>query len=133
MSPSATNGQPWDHDDRLRLPRWFEARRHLPKKQIELEFERDFDHRRKYSGIYAVWYQQNGNKRKRALRYKGKPSKSQAASHCQPTLASDCTQSSFCFTSSDGCPSAARYVSDAFQERHRRIHNSTKGVSIKTI
>ncbi|KAI3113535.1 hypothetical protein CBS147330_9855 [Penicillium roqueforti] len=50
----ATNGQPWDHDDKSRLPGWFEPRRHLPKKQIELEFERDFDHRRKYSGIYAI-------------------------------------------------------------------------------
>jgi uracil-DNA glycosylase len=36
MSPSATNGQVWDHYDKVRLPRWFEARRNLPKKQIEL-------------------------------------------------------------------------------------------------
>ncbi|KAJ9480721.1 hypothetical protein VN97_g12809 [Penicillium thymicola] len=102
----ATNGQPWDHDDKIRLPGWFEPRRHLPKKQIELEFKRDFDHRRKYSGIYAIWYQQEGKKRKKALRHKGNPSNPCAAKRCQLTVASDCNRTSLGSTSSNSSQSA---------------------------
>ncbi|KAJ6019421.1 hypothetical protein N7522_001488 [Penicillium canescens] len=92
------NGKTWDPYHKDIVPKWFEARKHLPKKQIELEFERDFGHRRKHSSIYAVWYQKKGkekSKRKKALRRQGKPSFPHDTSHYQMTETSDCNESSF--------------------------------------
>ncbi|KAJ6027469.1 uncharacterized protein N7446_003938 [Penicillium canescens] len=98
----ANNGKAWDPYDKDRVPKWFETRKHLPKKQIELEFERDFGHRRKHSSIYAVWYQKKGkekSKRKKALRRQGKPSIPHDISHYQTTRTSDCNESSLGSTS----------------------------------
>jgi hypothetical protein len=102
MSPSANNGKAWDPYVKDLVPKWFEARKHLPKKQIELEFERDFGQRRKHSSIYAVWYQKKGkekSKRKKALRRQGKPSLLHDTSYYQTTKTSDCNESSLGSTS----------------------------------
>ncbi|KAJ5300097.1 hypothetical protein PENANT_c167G03145 [Penicillium antarcticum] len=94
----ANNGKAWDPYEKDIVPTWFEARKHLSKKQIELEFERDFGHRRKHSSIYAVWYQRKGkekSKRKKALRRQGKLSLPHDTSYYQTTKTSDCNESSF--------------------------------------
>ncbi|KAJ5766724.1 uncharacterized protein N7511_004340 [Penicillium nucicola] len=93
----SNNGKAWNPCHKILVPKWFEARKHLLKKQIELEFERDFGHRRKHSSIYAIWYQNKGkekNKRKKALRLQGKPSLPHDISHDQTTNTSDCNESS---------------------------------------
>ncbi|OQD76779.1 hypothetical protein PENANT_c117G01551 [Penicillium antarcticum] len=98
----ANNGKAWDPYAKDLVPKWFEARKHLPKKQIELEFERDFGHRRKHSSIYAVWYQKKGkekSKQKKALRRQGKPSLLHDTSYYQTTKTSDCNESSLGSTS----------------------------------
>lgn len=46
--------RPWKDEDLNRLPRWFMARKHLPKNILEVEFLEDFKHHRTPSAISAA-------------------------------------------------------------------------------
>jgi hypothetical protein len=64
----------WMSEERKRVPQWFRARKHLPREEVEAQFEQDFGCHRSFSAIQTASYYRakpkgyrNPRKRRRTL------------------------------------------------------------------
>ncbi|KAF7177422.1 hypothetical protein CNMCM7691_005627 [Aspergillus felis] len=67
---ASTTNRPWTSEERARVPQWFRARKHLPRKEVVAQFEQDFGHHRSFGAIQTASYyrpktKDDGNPRKR--------------------------------------------------------------------